>query len=591
MASPKTTSRCRTTLLVVGGETYPDGVPDSVTARPTSRARTARSSGAPRRSTPSSPDGSASSAKTTSAAASGCPSVAELREQHYGQRDMLAMYPTLREDHLRYLQKWGFIRPAFKNNADTFFAFSDLTLLRQVHAELQQGVIVPRGAARSAGVAIGPAGVRFPHRRASRRASSRSSRGAWRTPPAPARCPAPTGGRPLTTAEQYFLMGSLLDDGTPERQEEAAQAYRRALEDDPDLVAALINLANIRYARDELAEAQALYERAILLDPSYFEAHFNLGQHPSRSRPLSRRRALLSRRARAQQRLPRRPLLSRRHAREDGPIRRSPPALARLSDAGARRASGWSSPGNSRTDRASAPRSDYWIRTSADAALCPHAFDRDDPRVDRQAHRHIRRDGSRAADIAVEEIRPPGCGSRLHDERCRSAGLLPLDRCHAGSDRPGRLPGRFRHRVAATLADGKPHFVGEHAAVARRSRPHAREIAAAANGCRRLRSACPPVRCRCRCRLASSRPRRGIRLRRAILRLATRASRWCRPQSRARARCHARSSPRRRHHGRALPPGGGCCRRHPPRRVVSNSQPRRRLTPRTTAALRRSRRL
>ena len=42
-------------------------------------------------------------------------------------------------------------------------------------------------------------------------------------------------------------------------------------------MAAIINLANIRYARDELAEAQALYERAIVLDPSYFEAHFNLG--------------------------------------------------------------------------------------------------------------------------------------------------------------------------------------------------------------------------------------------------------------------------------------------------------------------------
>ena len=81
----------------------------------------------------------------------------------------------------------------------------------------------------------------------------------------------------LTTAEQYFLMGSLLDDGTMERQEEAAQAYRRALEDDPELVAAIINLANIRYAKDELAEAQALYERAIYLDPTYFEAHFNLG--------------------------------------------------------------------------------------------------------------------------------------------------------------------------------------------------------------------------------------------------------------------------------------------------------------------------
>jgi tetratricopeptide (TPR) repeat protein len=43
------------------------------------------------------------------------------------------------------------------------------------------------------------------------------------------------------------------------------------------MVPALINLANIHYARDEIAEAQALYERAISLDPEVFEAHFNLG--------------------------------------------------------------------------------------------------------------------------------------------------------------------------------------------------------------------------------------------------------------------------------------------------------------------------
>jgi len=59
--------------------------------------------------------------------------------------------------------------------------------------------------------------------------------------------------------------------------EGAAAAYRRALLIDPDLVPAIVNLANIRYARDELIEAQALYERAIGLDPDCFEAHFNLG--------------------------------------------------------------------------------------------------------------------------------------------------------------------------------------------------------------------------------------------------------------------------------------------------------------------------
>ena len=40
---------------------------------------------------------------------------------------------------------------------------------------------------------------------------------------------------------------------------------------------ALINLANLHYGKDELAEAQALYERAIALDTGFFQSHFNLG--------------------------------------------------------------------------------------------------------------------------------------------------------------------------------------------------------------------------------------------------------------------------------------------------------------------------
>jgi tetratricopeptide (TPR) repeat protein len=81
----------------------------------------------------------------------------------------------------------------------------------------------------------------------------------------------------LSLAEQYFRVASTLDDGTVENQEKAAAAYRRALESDPGLVPAVINLANIHYASDELIEAQALYEHAIGLDPDVFEGHFNLG--------------------------------------------------------------------------------------------------------------------------------------------------------------------------------------------------------------------------------------------------------------------------------------------------------------------------
>lgn len=259
----------RTTLLVLGGETYPDGVPDLSRIAHDSSTHNQKLRRVAQINTEQRGKVTVIS-EDEFCVSVGMPSIGELREKHFTQRDILAMYPALREDHLRYLAKWGFIRPAQVKAANTLYDFSALTLIRQVHNEVQNGasfraVLRDLQASRS-----GQLTFDF-------RIDAQPARIITLKPRAVAQPLLPGLNRPLSTAEQYFLMGSLLDDGSPERQEEAAQAYRRALEDDPDLVAAIINLANIRYAKDELAEAQALYERAILLDPGYFEAHFNLG--------------------------------------------------------------------------------------------------------------------------------------------------------------------------------------------------------------------------------------------------------------------------------------------------------------------------
>jgi tetratricopeptide (TPR) repeat protein len=195
----------------------------------------------------------------------------DLKQQYYAQRDLLSMYRGLREDHLRYLQKWGLIRPVLRTNTETYYAFPDLLLIRQVSADLEgapfRAVVKSLQAARSGQLAFD-----------------------FRIDAAPARiiklkAPKPReAGREITAAaqnphglaEEYFLKGSALDVDES-RHNAAATWYRKALEIDPYLVPALINLANIHYGKDELAEAQALYERAIGLDPDFFEAHFNLG--------------------------------------------------------------------------------------------------------------------------------------------------------------------------------------------------------------------------------------------------------------------------------------------------------------------------
>lgn len=204
----------------------------------------------------------------------GVPTLDALRQQYHSTRDLLARYPLLREDHVRYLVKCGVIQPVLRTNADTFFAFRDLAVVKQANDELAADVSF-KAVARSL-IASRHGQLAFDFRLDATPAKILTLR--RRSPERPRKVDAANiGARNTAHAEEYFRVGSALDDGDQAKLEEAAAAYRKALELDPYMVAALINLANVHYSRDELVEAQALYERAIGLEPDFFEAHFNLG--------------------------------------------------------------------------------------------------------------------------------------------------------------------------------------------------------------------------------------------------------------------------------------------------------------------------
>ena len=238
------------------------------------------------------------------------------------------MYPALREDHLRYLQKWGFIRSTFRNNADKYFEFGDLTLLRQVHADLQQGASF-RGILRDLQASrCRPIDIRLPDRRRtctdprrSRRASgppARPLRPAWRSNGSSA-------ASSLSTRRGVPPDRIVPDDGRPERQEEAAQAYRHALERRSESCRRAHQSGEHPLRPQRTGRGAGPVRTSHPARSSYFEAHFNLGNiHHDHGRYTDAEQCYAEALA-LNPRLSGRPLLSRRDAREDGPLQRSPP--------------------------------------------------------------------------------------------------------------------------------------------------------------------------------------------------------------------------------------------------------------------------
>jgi len=208
----------------------------------------------------------------------GLPDLDTLRSQYYPARDLRGKYAALTDDHLRYLEKWGVVRPVAGR-----YSFSDLSVIRQVAADLDGGASFHAVLRALSSEREGQLALDFQPARADRTPA--------RVVTLPAASATATSNGPIlfspdkaqvvaanhALAAKYFLEGAELDDGEARDLEAAAAAYRRAVLFDPQIVPAIVNLANIHYERDELVEAEALYEKALRLDPECFEACFNLG--------------------------------------------------------------------------------------------------------------------------------------------------------------------------------------------------------------------------------------------------------------------------------------------------------------------------
>ena len=211
----------------------------------------------------------------------GLPTAEALDRRFYSLRRIRRRYPRIREDHLRCLERRLLVRLAARTDVDRYYGFQGLRTVRGVSDDLERGapfraVLRELEAARNGQLTLDfdrrgrrapPATiVALPARRQLSMAGEAGGEGAR-----------PASSVEASLAVSCFQEGAALDEGNERDRIRAGAAYRKALMLDPNMVPALINLANVHYARDELVEAQALYERAMHLDGDCFEAQFNLG--------------------------------------------------------------------------------------------------------------------------------------------------------------------------------------------------------------------------------------------------------------------------------------------------------------------------
>ena len=188
-------------------------------------------------------------------------------------REVIARYHGLRDDHLRYLEKWGLVRPTVRAGAGRSYGFADLTVIRQAAAALEEGRPFRAIVRQLEAEQHGQLALDFRREATPARVIALTPRS---TRPAVSPGEATVAQDQISRGEQLFLQASALDAGDESARRQAEALYRQALMADPCLVAALINLGNLHYIEGHLPEALALYAQAASQAPDYFEAHYNL---------------------------------------------------------------------------------------------------------------------------------------------------------------------------------------------------------------------------------------------------------------------------------------------------------------------------
>lgn len=211
----------------------------------------------------------------------GLRTISSLEQRYHNVKSIRELYPLINRSRLKYLDTCGLIRPVAHADNETYYKFLDIAVVKRIHDLLRQGQSFRRIVRRMLAAQDGQLVLDFS---AVRSESHRAKVVALRYGKANKifleeyQDSLTDFESPQTAvAARFFLEGSELDEGSHTEMEQAQSAYRKALLLDPNLVPAIVNLANIHYGSDELVEAQALYARALQIDPDCFEAYFNLG--------------------------------------------------------------------------------------------------------------------------------------------------------------------------------------------------------------------------------------------------------------------------------------------------------------------------